>query len=226
MAMRSSPLPPHREEVVSTGWTWLALIIALIGAAGTLYLSIADKLDIGFGMELLACPLCFYQRTLMLAVATVLLVGLFAGPRQSGYLTLVTFPLTVAGLGIGGWHIYLESTEKLKCPTGAIVQLDEELRGGKDSLHETLKDLDTAPRESLTVFALLFLVQLIDLLASGSRGGYSFGGFLVGLILGGALAAGAITTAGNCRILGKDGQPLHLKDFKEGDRLPGCLPVD
>jgi hypothetical protein len=195
---------------VTSFWTWVALLLGLIGSAGTLYLSLGDKTT--FGMSLLPCPLCFYQRTFMLALTTVLLVGLFAGPRQSGFLTLVTLPLTVAGLGVAGWHVYLEETDKLDCPTGALVQLDEQFRG-KDEMHAKLEELDTAPRESLVIFTLVFLAQILDLIRSGSRGGFSFGGLLVGLVLGGLLAAGAVTTAGNCLI--------QIKEPGQG----GCRPI-
>jgi hypothetical protein len=199
MAMRTAPpaAPPIHDDPVSTGWTWVALILALIGSAGTLYLSIGEHLT--FGMDLDPCPLCFYQRTFMLAVAAVLLVGLFAGAQRSGYLSMITMPLTVAGLAIATIQVVMETNDELSCPKGALVQLDEEFRA-KDDLHATLEKHDSPPRESLAIFALLFLVQVLDLLRSGSRGGFSWGGLLAGIIIGGLLAAGAYYTAGNCAV--------------------------
>jgi hypothetical protein len=206
MAMRTAPpaAPPIHDDPVSTGWTWVALILALIGSAGTLYLSIGEHLT--FGMDLDPCPLCFYQRTFMLAVAAVLLVGLFAGAQRSGYLSTITMPLTVAGLALAVVHVVMETNGELDCPKGALVQLDEQFRD-QDDLHATLKEHDSAPRESLVIFALVFLVQLLDLLRSGSRGGYGLGGLFAGLIIGGLLAAGAYFTTGNCAVQRKaDGE--------------------
>ena len=53
---------------MTTGrWLWAATGLALVGTAGSLYLSL--------GMGLKACPLCFYQRTFVMAALAVLLVG-------------------------------------------------------------------------------------------------------------------------------------------------------
>jgi hypothetical protein len=46
-----APQPNPASSVV----TWLALVAALVVSAGSLWLSL--------GMNLVACPLCFYQRT-------------------------------------------------------------------------------------------------------------------------------------------------------------------
>jgi hypothetical protein len=205
MAMRTTPVPPPPpEDVVSTFWTWTALLVALIGSAGTLYMSIGERLE--FGMDLVPCPCCLYQRTLILAVAAVLLVGLFAGPRRSGYLSVITLPLTVAGLAIAGVQVYKEFNRDIVCPKGALVQLDEQFRG-KDDFHAKLDDIDSASRESLAIFALLFLIQLVDLLFSAGRGGFGFGGLLASVVVGGLLAAGAYFTVGNCMVTEWSGPP-------------------
>jgi Disulfide bond formation protein DsbB len=181
MAIQSSSAPP--DENASSVWTWLALLIALIGLAGTLWLSV--------GMELIACPLCFYQRTCIMAVVGVLLMGLVAGPRRAGFLSLVTLPVTVAGLGVAGFHVYREWDNKLDCPDGAIPFVYKEVRG-PDDFYKKMHELVTAPKESLTVFALLFLVQLVDVLRSGKRGGFGFGAVIPALLLGGLFSAGMV----------------------------------
>src|SRR5436190_1735483 len=90
---------------------WAALLVALAGLAGSLFLSL--------GMNLKACPLCFYQRTFAMSVVAVLGMGLFTGGR-SGRLGLLTLPLAVAGLGVAVFHVYLETAGKLECPQGLL----------------------------------------------------------------------------------------------------------
>ncbi len=77
--------------------TWAALVVAVAGLSGSLFLSL--------GMHLKACPLCFYQRTFMMSLAAVLGMGLLLGVARLGLLTL---PLAVAGLGIALLHVSLE----------------------------------------------------------------------------------------------------------------------
>jgi hypothetical protein len=190
----------------------LALLIALVGTAGTVWLSLGLVVDVG--MDLIPCPLCYFQRTLLMAITAILLVGLFAGPKRSGYLSLVSLPLTVAGLGIAGMHVYLEynGNPPLECPDGAIVNLYERFRG-QDDIYNMMHELVTPPKESLTIFVLLFLVQAIDVLRSGSRGGYGFGSLFGAIVIGAALGVGIWYTAG----LGKE--------IPKAGPLKGCRPT-
>lgn len=105
-----------------------ALLLAAAGTAGSLFLSI--------GMSLKACPLCFYQRTFVMATAAVLGIGLLADRRQAGLLCLVSVPLTIAGLGVAAFHEYLVLSNVLECP-------------------HALFGLGTAPAQSLVIFAAL-----------------------------------------------------------------------
>src|SRR5438093_13276732 len=86
---------------ISTGGlAWAALAVAVAGLAGSLFLSL--------GMNLKACPLCFYQRTFMMSLVAVLGVGLLAGAARPGRLALLALPLAVAGLGVALFHVSLE----------------------------------------------------------------------------------------------------------------------
>src|SRR5258706_8700753 len=58
MSIESPPAAPGPG--LQRLWTPLAFGIALIGVVGSLYLSL--------GLELKACPLCFYQRAFIMAV--------------------------------------------------------------------------------------------------------------------------------------------------------------
>src|SRR2546421_11217075 len=91
-------------------WTCLALATAAAGTAGSLYLSL--------GMGLLACPLCYYQRTFMMAALGVLLTGLIGGVRPKAQASLLALPAAIAGLGVAGWHVSRELAGKMDCPPG------------------------------------------------------------------------------------------------------------
>jgi disulfide bond formation protein DsbB len=137
--------------------TWLACLVALAASAGSVYLSM--------GMGLKACPLCFYQRTLVFAVFGVLLVGLVTGAPRSG-LCLLALPLAAAALGVAGYHVYLELTGALECPPG-------------------IKDIGTSPQQSLAAQVLLTL-----LLALGVLSGPDKRTALTGLVATALLGAG------------------------------------
>ena len=68
MATAASPLAPPAAPDLKMLWPRLALFVSVVGVVGSLYLSM--------GMEMRACPLCFYQRAFMMAVAAILAFGL------------------------------------------------------------------------------------------------------------------------------------------------------
>jgi disulfide bond formation protein DsbB len=117
----------------------IALVVAVLGLAGSLYLSL--------GLQLKACPLCFYQRTFMMSLVAVLGIGLMSDLGRSGRLGLLAFPLAVAGLGVALFHVYLEMVGRLECPMGVLA-------------------FGTAPRQSAMVFSLLAVLLLADVRAN------------------------------------------------------------
>jgi disulfide bond formation protein DsbB len=122
--------------------TVAALGAALVGSLGSLYLSI--------GMQLLACPLCFYQRSFILATFGVLGIGLLARPRGPVSVCLMALPLALAGLGVAIFHVYLEVSGKLECPPGIL-------------------GLGTAPQQSLAVNVILAVLLALALAAGLAR---------------------------------------------------------
>src|SRR5438094_216025 len=91
---KSEPRSPPTGGTTS-GWTWVALVVTGAGVAGSLFLSL--------GMELKPCPLCFYQRALMMSVFGVLGVGLLTRARYAAQLSILVLPSAVAGLGVAGF---------------------------------------------------------------------------------------------------------------------------
>jgi hypothetical protein len=162
-------------------WTVLALIAALVTALGSVALSldipvtISDK-PINLGRDLQPCALCYYQRTFAFGTLGVLLIGLFTRARRTGAIGVIALPLAIGGLGIAGWHAYLEYTHVLECPKG-------------------LQEIGTAPQQSLAAFAVLTLLLLIDTLRNTSGGHFGAFTILLAIVLGGAFAYGCIRTA-------------------------------
>ncbi len=159
-------------------WTILALFVSAAGVAGSLWLSL--------GMELLACPLCYYQRTFAMAALGTLAVGLLGGVRPSSRVSLLALPSAIGGLGLAGWHI---SRELLAPGTKGAMDCPQGLFG-----------IGTAPQQSLAVFALLTLLLLIDIGCGCCCGGDdsrgpSILGSLLAIVLGLAFAYGCVESA-------------------------------
>ena len=127
---------PTSSPTLKQLWTRLAFFISVVGALGSLYLSLE--------MGLKACPLCFYQRAFIMAAAAVLGFGLFLPNLPSAALSPLALASAVAGFGIALWHTYLDAIGVLECPVGITGVL-------------------VAPRESLLVFVLLVACLLVDL---------------------------------------------------------------
>ena len=169
---------PHQP--CSTGLTWLALVAALVVSAGSLWLSLK--------MELIACPLCFYQRTFAFGAAAVLLLGLLTGAGERTALGLLALPLAAGGIGVAGFHVWLEWTEVLECPKGII-------------------DMGTAPQQSLAAFAVLLAILLADVFVNREAICCGWFAAVIALALGGGCAYGCIVS----------GPPLPPKPDKPYD---------
>src|SRR5262249_24606400 len=146
-------------------FTWAALLVSLVAAAGSVWLSVGP-------LKLAACPLCFYQRTFAFAAVGVYAVGLLAGADRGVALSLLALPLAVGGAGVAAFHVWLVQTGPLECPAGAF-------------------GLYTAPHQSLAVFALLLLVQVCDLTGRLPEG-RDWLAAVVGVVLGAVFTWGAI----------------------------------
>lgn len=158
--------PSH--AVSSRIWDLLALVVSLVALAGSLYLSM--------GMNLKACPLCLYERTFMMGVVGVLLMGAIRSRDVTpGLLALLSLPLAVGGLGVAGFHVYLELTEVLECPAGVF-------------------GVGTAPMQSLVAF-LVILVLMGVALARSSKGSAQLVTGIGAIVLGILFSWAAIKSA-------------------------------
>jgi disulfide bond formation protein DsbB len=144
------------------------LIAAAVSVAGSLYLSL--------GMGLIACPLCFYQRTFAFAVLGVLILGVFTGARETAYVNIMAFLPAVAGGLVAAFHTYLEATGKLVCPKG-------------------IAGIGSTAQQSLASFVLILLCLLPGLVVDIRRKGLSVAPVGWSLLLGGAFAYGCIVSA-------------------------------
>lgn len=115
--------------------TWLTLLVSAAVVGGSLYLSL--------GMGLIACPLCFYQRTFAIAVFCILAVGILGGVRPAWRLSLLALAPAFSGLGMAGWHYSRVALGEMVCPDGAF-------------------GLGSAPLQSLATFAVLTLLLCCD----------------------------------------------------------------
>jgi len=127
-------------------------------------------------MGLKACPLCFYQRSFAMGVVAVLFVGLLTAKKHWCVLNLLALPLAVAGFGVAVFHVYLELSGKLECPSGVL-------------------GLGTAPQQSLAVFGVLLAVIAFgvarDHISDAPQSVAAIGGVVLGVLL----AVGCIVSA-------------------------------
>jgi hypothetical protein len=150
-------------------------------------------------MELIACPLCFYQRAFAMSALGILMVGVLSRINSGPLLSLVALAPATGGLGVAGWHVYLEVTGKLECPLGMF-------------------GVGTAPQQSLAIFGLVFVLLSIDIVRGCCTGATCNTSVAVAgvaaFLLGGLFALGCVRSV----------TPVALPDsLKTGD-LKICRP--
>jgi hypothetical protein len=146
--------PPARD--LRDFWMPLALLVAAIGVVGSLYLSL--------GMELKACPLCFYQRAFIMATLAILLFGLFLRDTPRAALAPLALGPAVAGAYVAAMHTYKVYDGTLECPTGVTHFL-------------------LVPHESLLVYVILVALLVVDVIHQGRYLTLGFAAILLGGVL-------------------------------------------
>lgn len=141
---------------------WLALVVSLAAVGGSIFLSL--------GLNLKACPLCFYQRTFAMSLVAVLATGLVPHRGRAVRISLLSLPLATAGLGVALFHVFLELKGTLECPSGVL-------------------GIGTAPQQSLAMFVVMFGILAVDVL----RRETPWAGFIGTLVIGAILAVASCT---------------------------------
>lgn len=159
--------PPSGASSVHI-WQLLALVVSLAALAGSLYLSV--------WMNLKACPLCIYERTFMMGVVGILLLGWVpSGAAGSGLPVLLSLPLAIGGLGVAAFHVYLELAGVLECPAG-------------------LGGVGSAPLQSLAAFVVVTVLigMAVFRSARGATGRITgVGAAILGVLFAGAALVSA-----------------------------------
>ncbi|GIW80707.1 MAG: hypothetical protein KatS3mg105_2514 [Gemmatales bacterium] len=148
--------------------TRLACLLAVLGSAGSVWLTKY--------LGLIPCPLCYIQRTFILAAAGILLLGLLVEMQPPAVISLLTLVPAVAGMIVAAFHVYKEAVGDLVCPNG-------------------LFGVGTAPQQSLAVFFLLSLLLLLDGLGRSPKSSRLTASVAVAAVLGSLLGAASISAA-------------------------------
>src|SRR5262249_48803038 len=138
--------------------------------------ALAGSLWLSVGMGLKACPLCFYQRTFVMAVVAVLAVGLLAGPAHRGVLNLLSLPMAVGGVAVAAFHVYLGLAVRLDCPGGVF-------------------GVGPSPQQSLAALPLLLVLVAAGVVRGARAGHFPPHAALAAGVLGLLLAWGAVASA-------------------------------
>ena len=155
-----TPAPPPAPEPapdLKSLWARAALFMAAVGVLGSLHLSL------GMDPPLKACPLCYYQRSFIMATAAILLLGMILPGVPAAAVTVFALAPAFAGAYIAGQHAWMVSQGDLECPMGVTGRL-------------------VAPVESLIVFALLMIFLLGDLYHRGTYIVQGAGALLLGYL--------------------------------------------
>ncbi len=148
----------------ATAFAWLAVTLSLVGTLGSLFLSL--------GLGLKACPLCFYQRSFVMAAFAILGLGWFVERTRPGLICLLSVPMAWTGLGVAAFHEYLVLTDVLECP-------------------QALLGIGTAPDQSLVMFAGLTAVTTLGAWCGRNETSRQGASTIIGAVMLGAVMAAA-----------------------------------
>ncbi len=148
--------------------TWLAFAASIIVLAGSLWLSM--------GMNLKACPLCFYQRTFAMGIVAVFTIGLVSRAAPRAILSMLSLPMGIAALTVAGFHVSLELNGTLECPRGVL-------------------GVGTAPQQSLAGLAIMTILLAADVIRNRSALRFAAGAFIASIVVGVVLGWLAIASS-------------------------------
>jgi disulfide bond formation protein DsbB len=100
------------REMLFGGELWAAWTVALVATLASLYYSEVA--------HFIPCRLCWYQRIAMYPMAAILLLAAVRRDVRGG--AIYALPLSLAGIGVAAYHIYIEynpAAESAGCRVGA-----------------------------------------------------------------------------------------------------------
>jgi disulfide bond formation protein DsbB len=121
---RDEPITAYRVTLMAVGVTSLALIVLPPRRIGYLlgFLACATlmgfALYLQFGLDLDPCPLCIFQRVVVVAMGIVFLIAAFQNPGRSGaaVYALVQLVLGATGAALAVRQLWLQSLPKDQVP--------------------------------------------------------------------------------------------------------------
>ena len=129
--------------------TAAALVVVLVATAGSQFYE--------HWVGLYPCPLCWYQRILMYPLVVLLGEALLTEWRGVHRRVL---PFVVPGLGVAGYHSWLQQASGAQCVVGGCATVQFRLAG-----------VLTIPNQSLVAFALVGLAMGVGFRRSGVDAG-------------------------------------------------------
>jgi disulfide bond formation protein DsbB len=129
---------------------WGAWTLATIATAASLYYSeVADFVP---------CRLCWFQRIAMYPLVVVLLIAAIRRDARGGALYALPFP--IVGMGIAGYHIYIENNPEAETPG---------CKAGVPCSFKWIEELGfvTMPTLAITAFAAILVLLLFTISRTG-----------------------------------------------------------
>jgi disulfide bond formation protein DsbB len=139
-----SDLIPLRPPAMPAAVRLIALLVAAVAAAGSLFFS----RELGW----VPCELCWVQRILMYPLTLLIGIGCL---RRDGHLAAYVLPFSLGGAAVALYHDLLIKTDWFPpspCRAGVPCNVD----------YLNLFDVITIPFLALTAFLLITLLLLID----------------------------------------------------------------
>lgn len=141
--------------------SWAALVSAIASTAGSIYLSL--------GLGLIACPICYYQRTFAIAVLMILAIGVLSPLRATHHLNVLALAPTVGGMAIAMIHTWLDAVGQQICPQG-------------------LFGLGTSAQQSLTSYVMIIVPLIVGIRDDIRAEAITRSSTVVAILLGGSMA--------------------------------------
>ena len=136
-------------------WSFRARFLSgFVACAGLLAYALYEQYYGG----LLPCPLCTFQRGAFIVLGVVFLLGGLSGPKRRGwraFWTVLALLPALAGIGIAGRHVWLQSLPKELAPScGPPLSFLQETHGPLELVRKVLTGTGNCGDVDWTLFGL------------------------------------------------------------------------